>query len=117
MLLSQFKNGEYNVLIATDVAARGVDIQDLQAVVNYNFPFNAKMFLHRGGRCARNGQYGIYVNLIDQTEMPYLLDSNLYCGGKLRIHNLDDYLFFTEQFPSKQLLEKLIDCPDGDFYQ
>lgn len=55
LLVSKFQTGAFNVLFATDVAARGVDIQNLNYVINFNFPFSSRMYLHRGGRCARNG--------------------------------------------------------------
>lgn len=115
-LLKEFREGQFNILVATDVAARGIDIDGLQAVVNYNFPFNAKMFLHRGGRCARNGQYGIYVNVVDHSELPYLVDSNLHCGTKLRRYDFDDYLFFKQEVRDKALLDALEGAPDGGFY-
>ncbi|CAL6001114.1 ATP-dependent_RNA helicase [Hexamita inflata] len=95
-LLGKFRNNEFNILIATDVAARGVDIVDLKYVVNFNFPFNARMYLHRGGRCARNKQYGCYINIVEFSELPYLIDANIHVGQKLRVLDIESYLKFNE---------------------
>lgn len=48
---AKFSTGKVSVLIVTDVAARGIDIPELDNVINYNFPAKAKLFVHRVGRC------------------------------------------------------------------
>ncbi|MEW2162643.1 DEAD/DEAH box helicase [Streptomyces sp. NPDC007084] len=62
--LGQFKNGEVTVLVATNVAARGIHIDDLDLVVNVDPPADAKDYLHRGGRTARAGESGRVVTLV-----------------------------------------------------
>jgi superfamily II DNA/RNA helicase len=62
--LTQFKNGEINVLVATNVAARGIHIEALDLVVNVDPPADAKDYLHRGGRTARAGESGSVVTLV-----------------------------------------------------
>ncbi|MFE9880741.1 DEAD/DEAH box helicase [Streptomyces sp. NPDC005784] len=62
--LAQFKNGEINVLVATNVAARGIHIEALDLVVNVDPPADAKDYLHRGGRTARAGESGSVVTLV-----------------------------------------------------
>ncbi|MFF4535193.1 DEAD/DEAH box helicase [Streptomyces aureus] len=62
--LAQFKNGEVTVLVATDVAARGIHVDDLDLVVNVDPPAEAKDYLHRGGRTARAGESGKVVTLV-----------------------------------------------------
>lgn len=57
-------------------------------VINFNFPPNARTFLHRGGRVARNGAPGLYINIIDGSELPYLLDANIWCGNSLKTIDL-----------------------------
>ena len=61
--LAAFKAGEVDLLVATDVAARGLDIADLPAVFNYDVPFNAEDYVHRIGRTGRAGASGIAITL------------------------------------------------------
>lgn len=67
-ILEQFKSGAVNALIATDLAARGIHIDDLDLVVNYDPPNDAKDYLHRGGRTARAGRSGTVVTLVADHE-------------------------------------------------
>jgi len=69
--LDAFKRGDVQLLVATDVAARGLDIVDLPAVFNYDVPFNAEDYVHRIGRTGRAGQSGLSVTLVtrDDTRM------------------------------------------------
>lgn len=62
--LEAFKNGEVKVLVATDVAARGLDIADLPVVINYDVPFNAEDYVHRIGRTGRAGAKGLAITLV-----------------------------------------------------
>ncbi|OQD57649.1 RNA helicase [Streptomyces phaeoluteigriseus] len=66
--LAQFKNGEVTVLVATNVAARGIHIEALDLVVNVDPPTDAKDYLHRGGRTARAGESGRVVTLVTPNE-------------------------------------------------
>jgi ATP-dependent RNA helicase RhlE len=69
--LEQFKSGELRVLVATDVAARGLDIEDLPHVVNFELPWNPQDYIHRIGRTGRAGQTGDAISLvcIDETDL------------------------------------------------
>ncbi|OPX56022.1 ATP-dependent RNA helicase RhlE [Oceanospirillum multiglobuliferum] len=71
--LEDFKIGKVRVLVATDVAARGLDIHQLQYVVNYELPYNAEDYIHRIGRTGRAGQEGLAISLVSQKEK-YLLE-------------------------------------------
>ena len=62
--LDAFKRGEVEVMVATDVAARGIDIADLPAVFNFDVPFNAEDYVHRIGRTGRAGASGVAVSFI-----------------------------------------------------
>ncbi|URI09266.1 DEAD/DEAH box helicase [Aquincola tertiaricarbonis] len=66
--LEAFKRGEVDVLVATDVAARGLDIADLPAVFNFDVPFNAEDYVHRIGRTGRAGASGIAVTLVTRDD-------------------------------------------------
>src|SRR5206468_9320981 len=68
--LNKFRKGAINVLVATDVAARGIDIDDVTHVINYQCPEDEKTYLHRIGRTARAGNTGIAVTFVDWDDMP-----------------------------------------------
>ncbi|MGB5256506.1 MAG: ATP-dependent RNA helicase DbpA [Woeseiaceae bacterium] len=73
-VLVRFANRSASVLVATDVAARGLDVDDLDAVINYELPAQPEVYVHRIGRTARAGKQGIAVSLIETREMRRLLD-------------------------------------------
>jgi superfamily II DNA/RNA helicase len=66
--LNQFKEGNIRALVATDVAARGLDIKNLFYVINYELPYNAEDYVHRIGRTARAGDSGLAVSLVTAKE-------------------------------------------------
>jgi len=68
--LRAFRSGKVDVLVATDVAARGIDVQDVTHVVNYQCPEDEKVFLHRIGRTGRAGADGVAVTFVDWDDMP-----------------------------------------------
>ena len=80
--LEDFKKGRKRILIVTDVAARGIDIPLLDNVINFDFPDNHKLFIHRVGRTARAGRSGRVFNLICSEELPYFFDIKYYLGKK-----------------------------------
>jgi len=71
-----------NFLIVTDLAARGIDIPFLDNVIHYDFPPKMKLFIHRAGRTARNGQKGTSYSLLTKEEVPYLHDLSIFVGRK-----------------------------------
>ncbi|KAF8633418.1 hypothetical protein AX17_004589 [Amanita inopinata Kibby_2008] len=82
--MDRFRKGLSNLLVVTDVAARGIDIPVLENVVNYDFPQGARVFIHRVGRTARAGRQGWAWSFITNPELPYLLDLQLFLGRPLR---------------------------------
>jgi ATP-dependent RNA helicase RhlE len=68
--LEAFKQGEVDLLVATDVAARGLDIKDVPAVFNFDVPFNAEDYVHRIGRTGRAGASGLAVTLVSGRRCP-----------------------------------------------
>jgi ATP-dependent RNA helicase RhlE len=72
--LEGFKSGKIRVLVATDVAARGLDIDDLPHVINYELPHTAEDYVHRIGRTGRAGKKGIATSLFSPEETPRLND-------------------------------------------
>jgi superfamily II DNA/RNA helicase len=72
--LDAFKRGEIEVLVATDVAARGLDIAELPCVINYDLPYNAEDYVHRIGRTGRAGASGDAISLFTEKDMRLLVD-------------------------------------------
>ncbi|MCX5044576.1 DEAD/DEAH box helicase [Aldersonia sp. NBC_00410] len=68
--LKAFRTGKIDVLVATDVAARGIDIDDVTHVINYQCPEDEKTYVHRIGRTGRAGRTGVAVTLVDWDDMP-----------------------------------------------
>jgi ATP-dependent RNA helicase RhlE len=72
--LDEFKSGKVRALVATDVAARGIDVRELEHVVNYDMPYKAEDYIHRIGRSGRAGNVGHAVSLMSHDEQ-YLLEA------------------------------------------
>ena len=72
--LKQFKDYKIPVLVATDIAARGIDINDLPLVINFDLPNVPETYVHRIGRTGRAGQEGTALSFCDPSELPYLKD-------------------------------------------
>jgi len=72
--LNGFKSGEVRVLVATDIAARGVDVDDVSHVINFELPNEPESYVHRIGRTARAGSEGIAISFCDPSEEPHLRD-------------------------------------------
>ncbi len=90
--LAAFKAGEVDVLVATDVAARGLDIADLPAVFNFDVPFNAEDYVHRIGRTGRAGASGLAVTLVSRGDERLMADIEKLIRRKLEVEplTLDD---------------------------
>jgi len=72
--LNQFRSKQIKVLVATDIAARGIDIDELSHVINYELPNVPETYVHRIGRTGRAGAQGIALSFCDQEEKEYLRD-------------------------------------------
>lgn len=81
--VENFRRGRSNILVVTDVAARGVDIPVLANVINYDFPPQPKVFVHRVGRTARADKEGWSYSIMQDSDAPYLIDLQLFLGRKL----------------------------------
>jgi ATP-dependent RNA helicase RhlE len=90
--LAAFKAGEVDLLVATDVAARGLDIADLPAVFNYDVPFNAEDYVHRIGRTGRAGASGLAVTLVTRDDSRLVSDIEKLIKKKIELEpiELDD---------------------------
>lgn len=81
--LAAFKEGRCNVLVATDIAARGIDIDGISHVVNYDMPTTAEQYVHRIGRTARAGREGQAVSFVGEDELYYLREVEKTTGVAL----------------------------------
>jgi len=81
--LDAFKAGTIRILVATDVAARGLDIEALPFVVNYDLPHNAEDYVHRIGRTGRAGALGEAISLVSESETRYLKDIEKLIGSPI----------------------------------
>ncbi|KGK11395.1 DEAD/DEAH box helicase [Vibrio navarrensis] len=89
--LAQFKNGQSQVLIATDVLARGVHIEQLPVVINFDLPMHAETYVHRVGRTARAGQQGLALSLVCHGEMEALNAIRHLTQRELPVQNLEGF--------------------------
>ncbi len=87
--LAAFKAGEVDLLVATDVAARGLDIADLPAVFNFDVPFNAEDYVHRIGRTGRAGASGLAVTLVTRDDTRLVADIEKLIKKKLEIEPIE----------------------------
>jgi superfamily II DNA/RNA helicase len=87
--LAAFKAGEVDLLVATDVAARGLDIADLPAVFNFDVPFNAEDYVHRIGRTGRAGASGLAVTLVTRDDARLVGDIEKLIKKKLEIESIE----------------------------
>jgi hypothetical protein len=96
-VLNQFKSGELRVLVATDVAARGLDIAELPFVVNYEMPTQAEDYVHRIGRTGRAGADGVAISLMDETEQKMYEAIKALTGNELPISRIEGFEPHWEQ--------------------
>ncbi|NQW08549.1 MAG: DEAD/DEAH box helicase [Alphaproteobacteria bacterium] len=81
--LAAFRSGRVTILVATDIAARGIDVDDVSHVVNYELPNVPEAYVHRIGRTARAGKNGVAISLCDHTERGMLRDIERLIGCSL----------------------------------
>lgn len=75
---AKFTQNKVNVLVVTDIAARGIDIPSLDYVINFHFPGKPKLFIHRVGRCARAGRSGTAYSIFSTDDQAHMLDLHLF---------------------------------------
>ncbi|PWB77398.1 MAG: RNA helicase [Holophagae bacterium] len=89
--LADFKNGRLQVLVATDIAARGIDVHDLPHVVNFDVPVQPDDYIHRVGRTARSGATGDAITFVSPAEGPQLAAIERALGRRLHRRRLDGF--------------------------
>ena len=72
MVMNKFRNGQIGILVATDVAARGLDITGVSHVINFDLPQETDSYVHRIGRTGRAGKEGLALTFVEPREFPHL---------------------------------------------
>lgn len=88
--LYSFKNQKTNILLATDVIGRGIDVKTVDLVINYDVPFEDKNFIHRVGRASRGGKSGLAVTLITQYDLERVKKIEERIGEKMELEELEE---------------------------
>ena len=107
--LEAFKAGTVDVLVATDVAARGLDIADLPAVFNFDVPFNAEDYIHRIGRTGRAGASGLAVTLVSRDDARLISDIEKLIKKTIELEPLE----LDEEAPRRPLRERIRPEPEA----
>lgn len=81
--MQRFKRGEFRYLVATDVAARGIDVESISLVINYDIPMEEETYVHRTGRTGRAGQKGKAITFVTQTQSRFLKGIETLIGFKI----------------------------------
>lgn len=92
-MLDAFKNKEIGVLVATDIAARGIDIENLPYVINFDLPNIPETYVHRIGRTGRAGNEGLAISFCSKDELPYLKDIEKLIRLKIKVIEGHPYPF------------------------
>lgn len=117
-ILGKFKKKQLNILVATDVAARGIDVQKLTHVINYSIPHDPEAYVHRIGRTGRAGNKGTAITFITPSEYKKLLYIQKYANTKIKraeVPKIDDILKIKKA-KVVQELNALIESVDNSEY-
>ena len=108
--LAGFKSGEIRVLVATDIAARGIDVDDISHVINYDLPNEPESYVHRIGRTARAGREGTAISFCSGDEMEYLQEIERILKGKVPV--IEDHDFHSDDAANGLVDGRPAETPD-----
>lgn len=100
--LNAFRNGKHSLLISTDVTARGIDIEGVTHVINYDVPDRPEDYVHRIGRTARAGESGVAITLMAYEEMPALRDIERTTGLVLQNRDVEGFDYRQRVVPNEE---------------
>lgn len=113
-VMNQFKQRNYPILIATDVAARGIDVDDIDLVVNYDIPQDQEYYIHRVGRTGRAGKKGLAVTLVSgSAQKRFIKDISRYTKTHIRNVPLPSSEQLVESNKNKYIEKVLQACSEG----
>jgi len=113
-ILEDFKSGKLPIMIATDVASRGLHIDGVSHVINYDLPQDAEDYVHRIGRTARAGAEGVAISLADEDGAFHLEAIHEYIKEKITVEWAEDDLFVHDYKRTKPNLKKMESHPHGE---
>ncbi len=114
-VMSKFRNGDINILVATDVAARGVDVENIEAVFNYDIPNDEEYYVHRIGRTGRAGRVGVAYTFVSGRELFKLKDIQRFTKKKIKMYE-PPTLFDIEESRMGRLLKKVVATIEDNNY-
>tara|TARA_Y100000817_G_scaffold63860_2_gene47977 strand:+ start:1909 stop:3063 length:1155 start_codon:yes stop_codon:yes gene_type:complete len=93
-VMEEFRSGHSRILLSTDLLSRGIDVQQLSLVINFDLPKSKETYIHRIGRSGRYGRKGVAINLVTDRDLPHLKDIEEFYETKIveMPQNLEDYL-------------------------
>ncbi len=115
-ILRSFKNKKINILVATDVAARGIDVDDLTHVINYSIPQNPEAYIHRIGRTGRAGRNGTAITFITPSEFRKLMRIQQKTKVEIRHEKLPKVKNVIRK-KRERIIEKIADIIENGKYQ
>ncbi|MHB9004213.1 MAG: DEAD/DEAH box helicase [Coriobacteriia bacterium] len=102
--LGHFRSGKHSLLVSTDVMARGIDVEGITHVVNFDVPDKFDDYVHRIGRTARAGEKGIAITLVSHEEMSLLYEIEKMCGWTLEVRDVDGFDYKERLIPREDRL-------------
>ena len=100
-IMKEFRSGQSRVLITTDVWARGIDVQQVSLVINYDLPNNRELYIHRIGRSGRFGRKGVAINFVKNDDIRILRDIEQYYSTQIDEMPMNGKIFFQEKIGKK----------------
>uniref|UniRef100_A0A1I7VJU3 Helicase C-terminal domain-containing protein n=2 Tax=Onchocercidae TaxID=6296 RepID=A0A1I7VJU3_LOALO len=89
VIMREFRSGSSRVLITTDLLARGIDVQQVSLVINYDLPSNRENYIHRIGRSGRFGRKGVAINFITEADMRMMKDIESFYNTQIEEMPMD----------------------------
>jgi len=100
--LDGFRRGDYQVMVATDIAARGIDVEGISHVINYDVPTHAEDYVHRIGRTGRAATTGDAITFVSSTEQKYLREIGKFIGRRLTAQKCKGFSYVQSAPPEQK---------------
>jgi ATP-dependent RNA helicase DeaD len=114
-VMAKFRNGDISILVATDVAARGIDVEKIEAVFNYDVPNDEEYYVHRIGRTGRAGETGAAYTFVSGRELMVLKDIQRFTKAPIKMIEPPS-VYDIEENRAGKLLQRVSDTIEEDNY-